>query len=133
MTIFSLTGFAEQSGHGVPVIVARYGRKAFSFSNGMLTVTIPFSYEPDFASLRKRMSHAVLPQLTEKQFRILKYLAENPTSTLSAAAEKEDMSLAWAKKIALVLQSMCILARVGSKKTGEWKVDPDLLDYLQDK
>lgn len=133
MTIFSLTGFAEQSGHGVPVIVARYGRKAFSFSNGMLTVTIPFSYEPDFGSLRKRMSHAVLPQLTEKQFRILRYLAENPTSTLSAAAEKEDMSLAWAKKIALVLQSMSVLARVGSKKTGEWKVDPDLLDYLQDK
>ena len=130
MTIFTLTGFAEQSGHGVPVIVARYGRKAFSFSDGMLKVTIPFSFEPDPVYFRKRMTSAVLPQLTEKQFRILKYLAENPASTLSAAAKEENMSLAWAKKIALVLQSMNILARVGSKKTGEWRVDPDLMDYL---
>ncbi|MBP5552567.1 MAG: hypothetical protein J6X41_04215, partial [Spirochaetales bacterium] len=130
---FTLTGFAEQSGHGVPVIVARYGRKAFSFSDGMLKVTIPFSFEPDPVNLRKYLSSPAIPRLSEKQFRILRYLAENPTSTLSAAAEKEDMSLAWAKKIVAVLQSMSILARVGSKKAGEWRVDPELLEYLENR
>ena len=133
MTIFTLTGFAEQSGHGVPVIVARYGRKAFSFSDGMLKVTIPFSFEPDPVNLRKYLSSPAIPRLSEKQFRILRYLAENPTSTLSAAAEKEDMSLAWAKKRVAVLQNMSILARVGSKKAGEWRVDPELLEYLEDR
>ena len=131
MTIISLTGFAEQSGHGVPIIVARYGRKAFSFSEGMLKVTIPFSFEPDHVYLRKRLNYPVLPQLTEKQFRILKYLAENPDSTLESAAIKEEMSLAWAKKIVTLLQQMALLARIGSKKTGHWEVDAQMLDYIQ--
>ncbi len=41
------TGLAEQSGHGVPIIVSDYGKEAFSFDDGILKVTIKFAYEPD--------------------------------------------------------------------------------------
>lgn len=130
MTVFALTGFAEQSGHGVPIIVARYGRKAFSFSSGMLTVTIPFSFEPDIVYLRRRTGSGGIRSLSENQFRVLRYLAENPTSTLDAAAREEKLSLAWTKKIVALLQQKSLLSRTGSRKTGAWKVRQDILEQL---
>ena len=130
MTVFTLTGFAEQSGHGVPIIVARYGRKAFSFSSGMLTVTIPFSFEPDLVYLRRRISTDGLSSLSANQFRILRYLAENPSSTLDTAAREQKLSLAWTKKIVALLQQMALLSRIGSKKTGVWEVREDILEQL---
>ncbi len=32
----------EHSGHGVPIVVREYGEKAYTFSENMITVTIPF-------------------------------------------------------------------------------------------
>ncbi len=46
--IFITCDFSEQSGHGIPQIVKAYGKEAFSFRDGMLIVTIPFGYEPDY-------------------------------------------------------------------------------------
>ena len=37
--IFSIM---EHSGHGVPIVVREYGEKAYTFSENMITVTIPF-------------------------------------------------------------------------------------------
>ena len=34
--------YIEQTGHGVPLIVSRYGREAFDISENFITVTIPF-------------------------------------------------------------------------------------------
>ena len=45
--IFALSSLAEQSGHGVPLIVERYGKKAFDFSSGTIVVTIPFAFVPE--------------------------------------------------------------------------------------
>jgi len=45
LTIFMVAKYAEQSGHGVPTIVEKYGRRAFSFDNGMIKVTIPLAFE----------------------------------------------------------------------------------------
>ena len=36
-------GIVEHSGHGVPIVVKEYGEKAYSFSQNMITVTIPFN------------------------------------------------------------------------------------------
>jgi predicted HTH transcriptional regulator len=43
MKIFLQCGVVEQSGHGVPIVVREYGENAYSFSDNMITVTIPFS------------------------------------------------------------------------------------------
>ncbi len=48
LTIFMACGYAEQTGHGIPTIVEKYGRNAFSFDDGMLKVTIPLAFaRPD--------------------------------------------------------------------------------------
>lgn len=42
MKIFLQCGIVEHSGHGVPIVVREYGEKAYTFSENMITVTIPF-------------------------------------------------------------------------------------------
>lgn len=45
MKIFLQCGIVEHSGHGVPIVVREYGEKAYTFSENMITVTIPFDEE----------------------------------------------------------------------------------------
>lgn len=51
LTIFMAAKYAEQSGHGIPTIVEKYGKEVFSFDDGMLKVTIPLAFDrPDVAT-----------------------------------------------------------------------------------
>lgn len=43
--IFIKLGLIEQTGHGVSLIVDRYGKEAFTFLDNFLRVTIPFNYD----------------------------------------------------------------------------------------
>ena len=43
-TVFMVNQIAEQSGHGVPTIVAKYGKESFDFSSGAILVTIKFAF-----------------------------------------------------------------------------------------
>ena len=54
--IFALSSLAEQSGHGVPLIVERYGKKAFDFSSGTIVVTIPFAFVPEPIKIQRYFS-----------------------------------------------------------------------------
>lgn len=50
MRVFLTLGIVEHTGHGVPMIVCKYGREAFSIHPSHIDVTIPFNprvYAPD--------------------------------------------------------------------------------------
>ncbi|MBQ6670128.1 MAG: putative DNA binding domain-containing protein [Firmicutes bacterium] len=119
--IFITCDFAEQSGHGIPQIVKTYGREAFSFSDGMLVVTIPFAYEPDHVRARK-MKEVSMEMLTDNQTAVLRYLSDHPNASLQETADACSLSLSGVKKIAGKLQEMDLLIRMGSKKKATWKV-----------
>ena len=42
--IFGQLGFVEQTGHGIPLIIKRYGMQAFDVTDNFLNVAIPFSH-----------------------------------------------------------------------------------------
>ena len=44
--IFNSAEYAEQTGHGVPTILSKYGKGAFKISDNYLTVTIPVAFKP---------------------------------------------------------------------------------------
>lgn len=119
--IFVSLGLAEQSGHGVPVIVANYGKNAFSFESCTIKVTIPFAFEPDFVIGRKAKEN-ILERLTTNQINVLKFLQDKPKSTQIEIAEELNISIAGVKKIMLRLQELELLDREGSKKDGYWVV-----------
>lgn len=59
--IFIKLGLIEQTGHGVSMIVDRYGKEAFTFLDNFLSVTIPFSYD-----LNSYLKPDVTENVTEK-------------------------------------------------------------------
>jgi len=121
LTIFIAAGYAEQSGHGVPTIVSKYGKEAFSFSDGMVTVTIPFEHEPDYVLKRKRLA-ADKKKLTENQQKVYQILKDNGHLSLQNVADQCGLSLGGVKKICSVLQKYGLIERIGSKRDGYWSV-----------
>lgn len=117
--VFIAAGYAEQSGHGVPTIVDRYGRGVFSFEDGMVKVTIPLEFERNEVQERKNADRQ-RKGLTRNQKKIYDILFEDGKKSLQEVADESGLSLAGVKKICLKLQEYGILERSGSKKDGIW-------------
>lgn len=117
--IFSLSNFAEQSGHGVPTIVSNYTEKAFNFDSNMIVVTIPFSYDPDAVVFRKKLEEQAT-KLIESHRKVLNFLLSNPDAKLSEAATACSLSLGGVKKIVQSLKKDGLIKREGSKKNAKW-------------
>lgn len=119
LLVFIAAGYAEQSGHGVPTIVNKYGRDVFSFDDGMIKVTIPLAFDRNDVVARK---NAIKQKngLTKNQKTVYEILSEDGRKSLQEVADETGLSLAGVKKICLKLQECGILEREGSKKDGYW-------------
>ena len=117
--IFIACNHSEQSGHGVPEIVRNYGKKAFSFENGMLTVTIPFNYEPEIVTIRKAGEKAA-KRITKNQRNVMLYLQEHRTAYLQEVADACGLSIGGVKKIVAKLQADGFIEREGTRKNPQW-------------
>lgn len=118
MLIFLAAGLTERTGHGIPKIVEAYGKEAFTISDYIVTVTIPFNFEPPFVNKVKIIN--VDAYLSKNQQNVLEYLDNNYNATLQEVADYTKLSLPGIKKIVAKLQDYGLLERVGSKKTGIW-------------
>ena len=121
MTIFIAAGLAEQSGHGVPTIVSRYGEKAFTFSDGMVMVTIPFDHAPDYAVNRNK-TNAAHDDLTDNQRKVYDLLKSDGRLSQQDVAEQSGLSLGGVKKIYAALQADGLIERKGNRRSGYWIV-----------
>ena len=120
-TIFITGDFSEQSGHGIPQIVKHYGKEAFAFRDGMVTVTLPFGYEPDYVKTRL-MQEATRNALSVNQKQVLYFLKQNQRATLQEVADACEMSLGGVKKIVAKLQELDLLERKGARNASQWIV-----------
>ena len=118
--LFTLVGLTEQSGHGVPTIVRSYGREAFHITDNGVVVTIPFSFEPDFARTRKAVDD--VSNLDEDSRKVLRYLDSNPDAKLSDVAEATGIGLSSVKKIVSSLKSEGHLRNDGTNRNSRWVV-----------
>lgn len=117
MRTFIRTGLAEHTGHGIPIIVDNYGRGCFNLSNSGITVTIPFSQERSSASLRKQTTI-----LTDAEKCIMDSLKTHPRYTLDDVAKETGLSRSYVGKTMMKLKGLGMVRRVGSNKSGLWKV-----------
>lgn len=119
LLIFIAAGYAEQSGHGIPTIVSKYGREIFAFDDGMIKVTIPLSFERNEV-LERKATALKKRELNANQKMVYEILSENGNKSLQEVANETGLSLAGIKKICLKLQEYGILERAGSKRDGFW-------------
>ncbi len=114
MKIMGQLDFIEQTGHGVPLIVRRYGKGAFTFLDNSIIVTIPFAFAPSFVSLR--------PELSASHTKLLAVLNENPVLTLKQLSAVTGLGRTRVVQLLSDLKQAGRIERVGSSRSGYWKV-----------
>lgn len=117
--LFSNAHLTEQTGHGIPTIVAHYGKDAFSFQDNIVKVTLKYAFEPDNVARRKSREQMIIG-LTVNQQNVYHYLQEHPEATLKQVAEDNSLSLSGVKKITDKLRSEDLIERKGSRRSGKW-------------
>ncbi len=118
MKIFLQCGIVEHSGHGVPIVVKEYGEKAYSFSQNMITVTIPFNRPKQLKN--EPVNEPV--KLTKSAKKVLQALKTNPESTIDEIATSISVSRETVKRSLKSLSEKGLIKRVGSDKTGYWEI-----------
>ncbi len=111
--------FIEQTGHGVPLIVKRYGKEVFDISDNFITVKIPLApvNAPNGAPVNAPV------KLTQIQEQLILLLKNNPNITypeIVSALEKDRRTVSRNIK---KLKELGIIVRIGTNKAGYWQVN----------
>lgn len=128
MQIFLNMDLAERTGHGIPVIVKRYGRDVFEIKKNYIRVTIPFDDEV----LKRTVQRGAVVErngllngrrLTETEKRIISVVKENPLATLADITSASGVTTRTVERALKSLRERKILIRTGSKRKGEWIIN----------
>lgn len=116
--IFGQLGYVEQTGHGIPLIVSHYGRQAFDIMNNYINVTIPFN-----RALIQETREVPGILTNDAQRKVYLALKLHPEYTIRNLTEETGLSDGYVRKIINALKEQNIIERIGSNKTGYWKVN----------
>lgn len=108
-------------GTGVPNIVAKYGQSAFEITDLYINVILPFDIEV-MSSKRKNATVNATVKLNQTEKKIIQLLSENPSVTSTRLAELLGLHRATVMRNLNRLKEKGLLERVGSDKTGYWKI-----------
>ena len=115
MKIFSDLDIVDHTGHGVPIIIEKYGRGAFEISDNHIIVTISFDLE-----VMKSINVDVNINKNERQ--IIELILNDPTLTAEKLSIEINKTKRTAERYLKSLQEKEYIERSGSNKNGYWKV-----------
>lgn len=119
--IFLQLHISEKTGRGVPRIAGRYGRSAFEFRENSIVVTIPFdSVNEGGASLIEGNGEASAK--LKARDKVLLALRDNPNASKDVIAAAAGVSRSSVTRALAQLKNEGAIERVGSNKTGFWRV-----------
>ena len=123
-TIFMLCQIAEQSGHGIPTIVKKYGKEAFDFRGSAIKVTIKYAF-----NLLNSSDNAVenVPvnvgvKMSNSEMQVYNEIKNNVNITAQEISKKLNKTKRTIERIFTSLKEKRIIKRVGSDKTGHWEI-----------
>ena len=116
LKIFNDLEYTDQTGHGIPLIVEKYGKEAFYISEHTIIVKIPI----DKTLLEEIQSNN--EDLNEIEEKILLYLKSNPKYTICDLADLSKFSKSYINKVIKSLKNKKYIERVGADKNGYWKI-----------
>ena len=113
-------GYIEQTGHGVPLIVSRYGREVFDITENFITVTIPLN-----KGIRKKVTleKEKSRMLDSKDEGILMLMEENSSINVAEISSRINLGTTMVTKRIRRLKEKGIIERTGAKKKGQWIVN----------
>ena len=111
--------YIEQTGHGVPLIVSRYGREVFDISENFITVTIPLNHR---RNEENSYAQTAIRAIDSSDGKILELMKENSNISVSEISRLVGLGTTTVTKRIHRLKEEGIVERKGSKKTGQWIV-----------
>ena len=119
LNIMTKLDIIDQTGHGVPLIVKKYGKKVFYISDNTIIVTIPINKE-----LLEKDDKFIdeLFELNETERKALNLIRKNEKITREVISKELNISDRHAARLLDSLKSKKIIERVGSNKSGYWKI-----------
>ena len=122
--IFLQLHISEKIGRGVPIISANYRENAFSFSDNDILVTIPFNYINDMSDKEgnKVGDKVGDKKLNHSQIKVLAEIRNNSNVTKQELVKLCELGKTSIDNIISVLKEKGYIKRIGSNKTGYWKV-----------
>lgn len=117
LKIFGDLNYVDQTGHGIPLIVEKYGKEAFYISEHTIIVTIPMNKK-----LLEEEHESQNIDLTDVERKILKLLIKDSSYTIEDLVKGTNLSERYIYKIISSLKNKKYIEREGSNKSGYWKV-----------
>lgn len=111
----------EQTGHGVPLIVSKYGKEVFEITDNFITVTIPYSKTEKTLN---NISNVNLnnSKLSKSEQKVLTVLKKNEFLTVLNLTDILDIKQTAINNAIKGLKQKGIIRRKGSNKTGCWEI-----------
>ena len=127
-----MIGYGENLGSGFPLILNAWQEKHWlepqlveqpelmQVKLELKIVSAQNSYRSSNEQINEHINEHI--KLSERQLRIIGYIAENPTITLSELAAKEDVAKITIRRDLDILQKEGIILRQGSTRAGRWDI-----------
>ena len=121
--IFLQLHLSEQSGRGVTSIINAYGKEAFEFREDAIVVKIPFNRINEVGNeVGNKVGNKDDIKLTINRKKIIVEIRNNPNVTSKQLAIILGISETAVEKNIKYLRENEYIERIGSNKTGFWKV-----------
>lgn len=118
LNVFTNLDLIDQTGHGVPLILNKYGEQAFYISDNTIIVTIPINKE----LLEKVDKPNYEIELSETEQKVYNCISENENITISELSDKVSIGDRQVMRVLNSLKDKNIIKREGSNKNGVWKI-----------
>ena len=124
MEIFTRLGIVEHTGHGIPVIVEKYGKEVFEISDSYIRVIIPFNIEVlnNHGVISDAISGVNRSDLDEKEQLVLNEIEKNQNLSAKDISELLNLPFRSVQRYISNLKDKGFVERVGANKNGYWKV-----------
>ena len=112
--------YIEQTGHGVPLIVSKYGKEVFDITENFITVTIPLNKKKKVESGLLEKEEQMIDEYDEE---ILRLMEKNSSIKVSEISKQIGLGTTTITKRIRQLRERGIIERIGAKKNGHWIVN----------
>ncbi|MGI6579386.1 MAG: RNA-binding domain-containing protein [Saccharofermentanales bacterium] len=129
MRVFLNLGIVEHTGHGIPMIVEKYGREAFDIHQNYIDVTLPFN-QAVLASMPQigtdddtdNKDIRLNEDLSDTEKKLILELIKNPKYTYNQLASEIGISRRTVSRTVASLVEKKYIERIGNHKSGFWKI-----------
>ena len=127
MRIFLKLGIVEHTGHGIPKIIEKYGKKAFDIHDTYINVIIPFNKKVTDTMMSNKNTATneekdFSEELNDNEKRILLELINNPNVSYDTLVIELGISRRTISRTFGSLVEKGYIERNGTNKKGYWKI-----------